>query len=120
MGRTSRLVPSSTTRAISTAGRNGARCTGASCACAAAWVGGSARTTGARTGSTHNRRAANIVIIDVIIDQLSLVPTRTQVGRLCLHSLTQRVQSIARLLNTLRPHVGPALLLQLHDPHHAG
>src|SRR5882757_9762142 len=70
MGRTSRLVPSSTPRAISTAGRNGAPCTGARCACAAAWVGGSARTTGARTASTHNRRAANIVVID----QLSLVP----------------------------------------------
>src|SRR5258708_22144135 len=95
MGRTSRLVLSSTTRAISTAGRNGARCTGASCACAAAWVGGSASTAGARTASTHNRRAANIVVID----RLSLVPTKTQVGRGCLHSLTQLVQSIARLLN---------------------
>jgi len=38
-----------------------------------------------------NRRAANIVIID----QLSLVPTKTHVGRLCLHALTQRVQSLA-------------------------
>src|SRR3982074_183977 len=102
MGGTSRLVPSSTTPAISTAGRTGARGTGASCACAAAWVGCSARTTGARTASPHNRRAANIVIID----QLSLVPTAQGAREPRLSPLTDATRSIdLSPPERLRPHV---------------
>ena len=114
MGRTSRLVPSPTTRALS-------RCDGA-----VDQAGGEADQPGVdllmplvgrralhrcklrlrgglgrlqrqdnrrEDGEPHNRRAENIAIIA----RLSFVPTKTSAGRLCPHSLTQCVQSFSHL-----------------------
>src|SRR6266851_278699 len=90
------------------------RCAGTGCSCAAAWAGGSARTTGAETASTPNMRAANVLIIDELplecplqgAPEPAVPPGLTTNRENHVPSLTRRVQSISRLPNAAGKRLG--------------